>query len=96
MRKALINYVNFCAKGDFCRFQDPQALCVCVAAAAGAFFSWKNTSLDCWTMYFVDCCLFLSILGLNLSMRIAKGCKQMPGQPLCEYANCEKFVPDGE
>ena len=58
MRKALINYVNLCAKCDFFSVSVSQALCVCVAAAAGAFFSWKNTSLDCWTMYFVDCLSF--------------------------------------
>ena len=42
MRKALIIYVKYGAKGEFCRIQDPQALCVCVAAASGVFFN-KHT-----------------------------------------------------
>ena len=59
MQTALINYVNYCAKDEFCGFQDHQALCVCVAAATGAFVTSKKTQLDFWSMYFVNLLLFL-------------------------------------
>ena len=58
--KGLINYLNYRAKGDNnCRFQDPQPLWVCVAAACGASApSDKNTPLDFWSMYLADFVVF--------------------------------------
>jgi len=37
-----------------CKFQGPKALCVCVAAAAGAFRSRKTRPLCFWNMYLMD------------------------------------------
>ena len=88
MRKALINYVNYCAKGIFCRFQDPQAHCVCVAAAAGVFFSWKNTLLDFRSMYLVDLVDFYRFLWMFVDFRVSGLVFLVSG---LEHKNCERL-----
>ena len=39
---------------DFCRFQGPPSPLRLCRSCRRRFFSWKNTPLDVWSMYFVD------------------------------------------
>ncbi len=56
----------------------------------------ESVSCGCCRLLSILACLDLYFWCLDLSMRIAKGCKQVSGHPFCEHANCERFAPDGE